>query len=90
MTRALKFDDPTLRSVCASTSRSPAQVLVRWSLQKGYSPLPKSTFEARIVENADVFGWALSQDEMARLDSLDQGLKGAVSWGGSVIVWKEG
>ncbi|KAG8747771.1 hypothetical protein FRC12_013995 [Ceratobasidium sp. 428] len=59
---------------------SAAQILVRWSLQKGYVPLPKSTHEERIAANANVYEFELSAQDMASLDALDQGAKGAVSW----------
>lgn len=57
---------------------TPAQVLVRWSFQKGFVPLPKSSAPARIVENANVFGFNLDQEEMELLDGLDMGAKGAL------------
>jgi len=56
----------------------PNQVLVRWSLQKGFVPLPKSDTPSRIVSNADVYNFNLSQQEMAQLDDLDQGGEGAI------------
>lgn len=45
-----------------------AQVLVRWSLQKGFVPLPKSVTESRIEENAGGFGWELDEKDMESLD----------------------
>jgi diketogulonate reductase-like aldo/keto reductase len=57
---------------------TPNQVLVRWSLQKGFVPLPKSDTPSRIESNADVYGFELDQDDMEKLDSLDQGAKGAI------------
>jgi len=59
-------------------ARTAAQVVLRWSLQKGYVPLPKSVHRARIAENAAVFDFELTADEMARLDGLDEGLH--VAW----------
>lgn len=57
---------------------SVAQILIRYSLQKNWIPLPKSDHAERIVENANVFGaeWELSQAEMAVLDGLDEGEEG--------------
>ena len=49
--------------------RTPAQILLRWSLQMGCVPLPKSVHEERIKENAGIFGWELEQDEVERLDT---------------------
>ncbi|KAK4058433.1 hypothetical protein OIO90_000592 [Microbotryomycetes sp. JL221] len=78
--RGTKFDDPTLQQVATRTGRTPAQVLVRWSLQKGYVPLVKSDTPSRIKENAQVFDFELSEQDMEELDALDQGSAGACSW----------
>jgi len=80
LVRGAKWEDPVLKGLSEKHSTSPAQVLIRWSLQKGYVPLPKSTREERIALNADVFGFELSAQDMASLDALDQGSKGAISW----------
>jgi diketogulonate reductase-like aldo/keto reductase len=54
--------------------RSPAQVLIRWSLQHGFVVLPKSAKQSRVVENAAVFDFGLDAAQMARLDALDENL----------------
>jgi len=74
------FSNPVLQRIVKKTGRTPAQVLVRWSLQKGLVPLPKSSNPTRIAENADVYGWTLSPEDMEALDGLDQGDDGAISW----------
>ncbi|KAF9065353.1 Aldo/keto reductase [Rhodocollybia butyracea] len=76
-----KVDHEVFTSIAAKHKcESPAQVLIRWSLQKGYVPLPKSATSSRIHSNADVFGFELDADDMARIDALDKGKPGAVSW----------
>ena len=55
-----------------------AQVLVRWSLQRGFVPLPKSDTPSRIAKNADLYGFQLDGDDMAQLDGLDQAAEGAL------------
>ena len=52
--------------------KTPAQVLIRWSLQRGYVTLPKSTNPGRIEQNAAVFGFELTPEQMGRLDGLDR------------------
>jgi diketogulonate reductase-like aldo/keto reductase len=53
-------------------------VLVRYCLQKGWVPLPKSDTPQRIVSNADVYNFELDEEDMKALDDLDQGSKGAI------------
>jgi len=58
--------------IAARLERTPAQVLLRWCLQHGVPVIPKSTHRERIAENAQVFDFTLSDDDMAALDSLDK------------------
>ena len=62
----------TVANVAAEAGRTPAQVLLRWCLQRGTVAIPKSTHRARIAENADVFDFTLSAEQMGRLDALDR------------------
>jgi len=78
LVRNQKANDPTLNSVAKSHKKSVAQVLVRYCLQKNWVPLPKSDTPSRIVENADLYDFELSKEEMKKLDDLDQGSKGAI------------
>lgn len=64
------FADPTVCAIAAAHGRSPAQVLGRWCVQKGFIYIPKSVKRERMVENAQVFDFALSNAEMATLDAL--------------------
>lgn len=61
-----------VRRVAGRTGRTPAQVLLRWSLQKATVVLPKSTHRDRIAENGQVFDFVLSEEDMADLDGLDR------------------
>ena len=58
--------------------KTTAQILIRYSLQKGWVTLPKSDTPSRIEENADVYGFDLSEEDMKTLDNLDQGSAGAI------------
>ena len=53
-------------------------MLIRYCVQKDWVPLPKSDTPSRIVENADVFDFELSKEEMKKLGDLDQGANGAI------------
>ena len=59
--------------------KTPNQVLVRYALQKGWIPLPKSENPERIKANADVYDFEIPKAEMERLDSLDQGRRGRLT-----------
>ena len=69
------MDDETIAAIAAEHGRSPAQVMLRWHLQQGRSAIPKSTNPERIAANFDVFDFELSDDELARIDALDTGVR---------------
>jgi diketogulonate reductase-like aldo/keto reductase len=64
--------DPTVVGVAARLDRRPAQVLLRWCVQRDTIVIPKSTHRERIEENAQIFDFVLTDDDMAALDALDQ------------------
>ncbi|PHH81415.1 hypothetical protein CDD82_847 [Ophiocordyceps australis] len=64
-----RFGDTKVLAVAAKYAKTEAQILLRWSLQKGYAPLVKSVRPARIAENADVFGFELSDDDVKSLET---------------------
>src|SRR6186713_2108454 len=61
LARALRMKHPTVASLANKYACSPGQLLVRWSLQHGYVPLPKSAKKERIVENADIGGFSIEE-----------------------------
>jgi diketogulonate reductase-like aldo/keto reductase len=69
------LDNPTVTSIAGEYGKSPAQVLIRWSLQLGNVVIPRSATPARIVENADVFGFELAAEHMDALNGLDDGTR---------------
>ena len=66
------LSDATVAEIAQRLDRTPAQVLLRWCIQRRTIVLPKSTHQERIEANAQVFGFALSDEDMATLDGLDQ------------------
>jgi len=62
----------TVREIAERLGRTPAQVLIRWCLERGIPVLPKSTHRERIEENGQVFDFALSEEDLAALDALDR------------------
>lgn len=66
---------PTIRSIAAQHGKTPAQVILRWHIEHGVSPIPKSVRAERIAENSDVFDFKLTPEEVAAIDALDQGAR---------------
>lgn len=70
------LDDPVIGDIARAHAKSPAQVMLRWGLQRGRSLIPKSTKPRRIAENIDVFDFELSPEDMAAIDGLDTDRRG--------------
>ncbi|WP_336789044.1 aldo/keto reductase [Paenibacillus sp. MMO-177] len=66
------LDHPVLGEIAAKHGKSVAQVILRWDLQNGVVTIPKSIKESRIIENAHVFDFELSSDDMAAIDALNE------------------
>ncbi len=66
------FDDPTLAEIGAKYKKTTAQVILRWHIQRNTVVIPKSTHYERMVQNMDVFDFSLTDEDMARIASLDK------------------
>ena len=64
----------TIASLSRKYSCSPAQLMIRWSLQHGYVPLPKSVNKSRIIENGEISDTEIEEEDMKTLDMLDEHL----------------
>ena len=60
----------TVKEIASEVGKSPAQVLIRWSLEHGFLPLPKSVHDKYIQANVEVFDFNLNSEQMNKLDSL--------------------
>lgn len=67
------FANETLTKIGAKYGKSPAQVILRWNIDRGVIVIPKSTHEERIAENLDVFDYRLSREDMEEIAALDAG-----------------
>lgn len=67
LVRGERWEEKVLQDLAQKHGKTGAQVLIRWSLQKGYCPLPKSVTQSRIQENARVFDFELDEEDMQRL-----------------------
>ncbi|WML38208.1 aldo/keto reductase [Neobacillus sp. OS1-2] len=66
------LEEPVLVDIAQKYNKSVAQVILRWDLQNGVVTIPKSIKEHRIIENADVFDFELSAEDMEKIDGLNQ------------------
>lgn len=71
LARGRMFDNPVIRDIAAAHERSVAQISLRWELQNGVLPLPKSATPSRIAANLDIYDFSLTSAEMAAIDALD-------------------
>eukprot|EP00475_Leptophrys_vorax_P022191 TRINITY_DN3020_c0_g1_i1.p1 TRINITY_DN3020_c0_g1~~TRINITY_DN3020_c0_g1_i1.p1 ORF type:complete len:343 (-),score=84.97 TRINITY_DN3020_c0_g1_i1:724-1752(-) len=69
------MDEKVVQQVSKKLNKSPAQVLLRWGLQQGYIIIPKSANPKRVAENANLFDFEISQEDMDKLTALGAGRK---------------
>ena len=72
LTRGKRLNDPNIVQIAKAYDKTPAQILVRWSLQHDLVVIPKSSHEERILENSQVFDFQMNQKDMEILDSLNE------------------
>ena len=72
LVHAKRMDEPRLVSISEEMGKTPAQILIRWAIQRGMVVLPKSVNEGRIIENFSVFDFEISDSLMKRLDGLNE------------------
>ena len=73
---AARSTDPVITDLASRHGKTPAQVVLRWHIEHGFCAIPKSVKPHRIAENFDVFDFALTAEEVAAIDALDQGVRG--------------
>jgi len=84
LAKGYAISDPLVNKISAKYQKSPAQVLIRWSLQKGVVTIPKSSKRQRIKENFEVMDFVLNSEDMSSLDSLHSNLR--VTWDPSDVL----
>lgn len=66
------FDNPVIMEIAERCGKTPAQVMLRWQIQRGIVVIPKSTHIDRMAQNLDMFDFTLSEPDMAAIAALDQ------------------
>lgn len=72
MSNGALFKDPVIKDIAQAHGKTPAQVILRWHIQEGFSVIPGASNPDYIKENIEIFDFALSDDEMARIRALDK------------------
>jgi 2,5-diketo-D-gluconate reductase A len=72
LTRAKRLDEDELEDIAESYGKTPAQIMIRWNLQRGTVPIPKANHIDHLKEDIDVFDFEISQADMATLDRLNE------------------
>ncbi|TVP82208.1 MAG: aldo/keto reductase [Alkalicoccus sp.] len=75
LTRGRKLDDPVLNVIAAKYNKTPAQVILRWNVQEKVVTIPKSVTPVRIKENADIYDFELTDEDVRQLYDLNQELR---------------
>ncbi|XP_052103383.1 uncharacterized oxidoreductase YtbE-like [Mytilus californianus] len=86
LVKGKRFDDPTLVKIANKYKKSPAQILIRWSIQHGFITIPKSGKLNRIDDNMEVFDWAIADDDMTVLNSFPDN---SCTWNPCKMPWTD-
>ncbi|KAJ5719197.1 oxidoreductase, partial [Penicillium malachiteum] len=84
--RGTRFEEASVKKLADKYSKTPAQILLRWSIDKGHVPLVKSVTSSRIASNADVFDFALTAEEVRELETDEYS---PVSWNPTTLKLEE-
>lgn len=76
--RGAVLDDPTIGEIAARAGKTPAQVTLRWHIERGDIIFPKSMHRSRMEENIDIFDFTLSPEDVATISGLDRGAEGRI------------
>lgn len=70
--RGAGLSDPVLENIAEQTGKTAAQVILRWHIQENRIPIPKSAHSLRILENASIFDFSLSQEQIMQINGLER------------------
>lgn len=70
------LEHPVIVALAARYGKTPAQVMLRWHIEHGFSAIPKSVRPERIAENIDIFDFKLTPEEITAIDAIDTGVRG--------------
>jgi 2,5-diketo-D-gluconate reductase A len=85
--RGALLEQAAMTEIASEVGRTPGQVVLRWHLQSGTVPIPKSTNPARMRENLEVTDFELTAEQVARIDALDRGEEGRTGADPATMAW---
>ena len=65
------FEEETIKKLAEKYKKTPAQIILRWDIQRGIITIPKSQKSERIKENFEIFDFEMTEEEMKEIDDLD-------------------
>lgn len=71
----LLFENDVIKNIAKKVGKTPAQVLLRWATQRGLAVIPKSNQPERLLQNLDVTGWNLEEEDIKSISGLDRNLR---------------
>ncbi|CAF1405944.1 unnamed protein product [Didymodactylos carnosus] len=89
LAKASVLNDPYLQRFASKYRRSPAQILLRWSLQNGFIAIPKTSHIHRLEENLNIFDFHLSDKDMARLSEYGRARSRGTGWDPTQNDWSQ-
>jgi len=75
LARAKRMDNVLIKELAIKYTRTPAQIMLRWALQMGAVVIPKAISEEHLRENADIFDFEISVEDMAKMETLNENLR---------------
>ncbi|MDB5192569.1 MAG: aldo/keto reductase [Segetibacter sp.] len=75
LTKGEKLKDKRIIGLAEKYKKTPAQIVLRWNIQHGVSTIPKSSNEARLKENFDIFDFEISEEDMQLMDTFNENLR---------------
>ena len=69
------MEDPVIKRIAEKYHKTPAQIVIRWAVQRGTICIPKSSHEERIKENCSIYDFELSEEEMSEIKAIDKGFR---------------
>ena len=70
-----KMVDDGIKEIASRYAKSPAQLLLRWNIQQGIIPIPKTKNSSRLIENISVFDFQIEPEDMAKLNAMNENIR---------------